>query len=283
VTMFNTGPDAPFGGFPAVPVADPATTGQVMRFVVNSTLLGASPTDELRGTVKPWPVLNPQTAATPPEALVLGPVDGGVVSPAPNPVPRRLALLEEESVLICVTVDAVTGAITPVLDPNSLTGYEIPLGPGVCPTPTALPMAPKAAVLGTVDALGVPAVTLWSDPIATQVKPGSSETWELYNFTIDAHPIHLHEVKFKVTGRRGIAGGPSVVAGRGIVNGVQPWENGWKDMVLAYPAEITSVAANFGIAGLYVWHCHIVEHEDNEMMVPYCIGTPGKECPSELF
>lgn len=281
VTLFNTGPDAPFGGFPAVPVADPATTGQVMRFVVNNALLGASPTDELRGTVKPWPVLNP-TAATSPESLVLGPVDGGTVTPAPNPVPRQLALVEEESALVCVTVDALTGAITPVLDPTSPTGYEIPLGPGLCPTPTALPMAPKAAVLGTVGA-GVPTVTLWSDPIVTNVATGSSETWEFHNFTIDAHPIHVHEVKFQVRGRRGIAGGPSIVAGRGIVNGVQAWENGWKDTVLAYPGEVTSVSANFGIAGLYVWHCHIVEHEDNEMMVPYCIGSPGTDCPNGLF
>jgi FtsP/CotA-like multicopper oxidase with cupredoxin domain len=285
VTMFNTGPDAPFGGFPAVPVADPATTGQVMRCVVNNALLGARATDELRGTVKPWPVLNPTTAATPPESLVLGPVDGGTVTLAPGSVPRQLALIEEESGLICVNVDFLTGAITPVSDTTSATGYEIPLGAGVCPTPTALPMAPKAAVLGTV-AAGVPKVTLWSDPIKTTVAKDSSETWEFHNFTIDAHPIHVHEVKFQVKGRRGIAGGPSIVAGRGIVNGLQAWENGWKDTVLAYPGEVTSIAANFGIAGLYVWHCHIVEHEDNEMMVPYCIddpSTPVEECPRELF
>jgi FtsP/CotA-like multicopper oxidase with cupredoxin domain len=49
-------------------------------------------------------------------------------------------------------------------------------------------------------------------------------------------------------------------------------EAGWKDTVIAYPGEITRVKATFDIAGLYVWHCHIVEHEDNEMMVPYCVG-----------
>jgi len=57
-------------------------------------------------------------------------------------------------------------------------------------------------------------------------------------------------------------------------NGVQPWEIGWKDTVIAYPGEVTDVTATFDIDGLYVWHCHIVEHEDNEMMVPYCVGNP---------
>ena len=51
-------------------------------------------------------------------------------------------------------------------------------------------------------------------------------------------------------------------------------ETGWKDTVISYPGEVTRVAATFDTAGLYVWHCHIVEHEDNEMMVPYCVGDP---------
>ena len=78
IQMFNTAPDAPFGGFPDIP-ADPATTGQVMRFVVNNALLGKSPTDELRaldGTLT-----NP-LAATPPESLVLSPVEGVDTYPA---------------------------------------------------------------------------------------------------------------------------------------------------------------------------------------------------------
>ena len=49
----------------------------------------------------------------------------------------------------------------------------------------------------------------------------------------------------------------------------EPWETDWKDTVIAYPDEITRIKARFDIAGLYVWDCHIVEHEDNEMMRPY--------------
>ncbi len=49
----------------------------------------------------------------------------------------------------------------------------------------------------------------------------------------------------------------------------EAWETGPKDTVIAYPGEITRVKARFDLPGLYVWHCHIVEHEDNEMMRPY--------------
>ncbi len=41
------------------------------------------------------------------------------------------------------------------------------------------------------------------------------------------------------------------------------------------PGEITRIKATFDVPGLYVWHCHILSHEDNEMMVPYCIGDPA--------
>ena len=50
-------------------------------------------------------------------------------------------------------------------------------------------------------------------------------------------------------------------------------ETGYKDTVIAYPGEVTRLKATFDIAGLYVWHCHIVEHEDNEMMRPYCVDA----------
>jgi hydroxylamine reductase (hybrid-cluster protein) len=66
-------------------------------------------------------------------------------------------------------------------------------------------------------------------------------------------------------------------------NGVLPSEKGPKDVVIAYPGEITKVRATFDKSGLYVWHCHILEHEDNEMMRPFCVGEAGKDCSAELF
>jgi FtsP/CotA-like multicopper oxidase with cupredoxin domain len=257
VRVINTGPDEPFGGFdPASVPADPATTGQVMQFVVNSALLGSSPTDELRapdGTLQ-----NPLTRATPPESLVLGPAD----NPLPNTqILRRLALLEEESALVCVTIDGVTGEIT-----------QVPGDIPPCVTPEAEAFAPLAAVLGTVNQGGVPTVQLWSDPISTNPALGATEAWQLQNFSADAHPVHLHLVKFNVLGREALGGGPSV-GGDPLNGGINAWENGWKDVVISYPGEATTVAATFDIPGLYVWHCHIVEHEDNEMMVPFCVGN----------
>jgi FtsP/CotA-like multicopper oxidase with cupredoxin domain len=52
----------------------------------------------------------------------------------------------------------------------------------------------------------------------------------------------------------------------------EPTETGLKDTVIAYPDEVTTVRAKFDIPGRFVWHCHIVEHEDNEMMRPFDVG-----------
>ena len=253
VRMVNTAPDAPFGGFPDVP-ADPATTGQVMQFVIDPAL--ASPAGD---------------PSTPPAQLALwgtqaaGQVDPDLQPPTGASTPRDLALLEEESALLCVNIDPVTGVITQVA------GSVPPLCAG-----GGIPFAPKAAVLGINGSLGAggATVTLWDDPIETNPGVGDVETWELYNLTVDAHPIHLHLVKFQVVDRQVIGGA---------VRPPEPWEAGWKDTVIAYPGEVTRVKATFDIPGLYVWHCHILSHEDNEMMVPYCVGTPGGDCPAELF
>ena len=138
----------------------------------------------------------------------------------------------------------------------------------------SVPFAPKAAVLGTSGSTATPVVTLWSDPIVTNPGVGDTETWELWNHTVDGHPIHLHLVKFKVVNRQVFD--PLTGALVGPVMAPTPTEAGWKDTVIAYPGEVTRLNATFDIAGLYVWHCHIVEHEDNEMMVPYCVDNgPG--------
>ncbi len=268
VRMLNTAPDAPFGGFPDIP-ADPGTTGQVMQFRVNSALLGQGATDPvLADGVTPNP-----NAATDPWNVVLSAVDNVNTYPAGapnvNPVPRDLALLEEESAVVCVNIDAVTGFITqdPAATPDGLGNCVDAVGT----IALSLPFAPKAAVLGNQGSLGGN-VTMWSDPIVTNPASGATETWELWNWTVDSHPIHLHLVKFKVLNRE-----PFNVLTGALLGPVpaEADEAGWKDTVIAYPGQVTRVAATFDIDGLYVWHCHIVEHEDNEMMVPYCVGDPN--------
>jgi FtsP/CotA-like multicopper oxidase with cupredoxin domain len=122
---------------------------------------------------------------------------------------------------------------------------------------------PRAALLGTLDNEGEAIHRTWDDPITENPALGATEVWEIYNFTEDAHPIHIHEVQFQVMNRQPF---------EGIERAPESWETGFKDTVIAYPEEITRVKALFDLAGLYVWHCHIVEHEDNEMMRPYFIG-----------
>jgi spore coat protein A len=129
---------------------------------------------------------------------------------------------------------------------------------------------PIAALLGTMD--GANPVSLgWNDRITENPALNSIEVWEMYNFTEDAHPIHIHEVQFQVVDRQQF----EVEEGElqlGDSRGPEIWEAGFKDTVIAYPGEVTRVKALFDLPGLYVWHCHIVEHEDNEMMRPYCVG-----------
>ena len=61
----------------------------------------------------------------------------------------------------------------------------------------------------------------------------------------------------------------------------EPWETGFKDTVIAYPGQVTRIRAQFNTPGQFVWHCHIVEHEDNEMMRPYRIGPVQPGQPGE--
>lgn len=121
-----------------------------------------------------------------------------------------------------------------------------------------------AALLGIVRG-GVPIPLHWDSPITERPRLNSTEIWELHNFTVDAHPIHIHEVMFEVIDRTPIGevpGGPASIPPR-------PNETGLKDTVITLPGFITRVKAKFDLPGLYVWHCHILEHEDNEMMRPY--------------
>ena len=136
------------------------------------------------------------------------------------------------------------------------------------------PGLPIEARLGTFDpTVGAPdgiVFKKWEDPETENPAPGATEVWELYNFTADAHPIHIHEVFFEVVDRQRLDKKTGLPIQTPVLPG--PTENGRKDTVIAYPGEVTRVRITFGPGGQYVWHCHIVEHEDNEMMRPYRIG-----------
>lgn len=124
----------------------------------------------------------------------------------------------------------------------------------------------------------------WDDPITEKPKLGTNEIWRLVNLTVDTHPIHLHLVMFQVLGRQpfNVASYKAFKEANGVnppsvdpyltgtPSAPSPNEMGWKDTVRANPGEVTRIIAPFtDFRGKYVWHCHILEHEDNEMMRPY--------------
>jgi bilirubin oxidase len=201
--LINEGPDEPFGGGEPgtdFPPADPATTGQVLKFAVTAR----TSTDS---TVPPAQLTLPQRS-------VLGTASRT----------RKLSLNEMSSEFFD---------------------------------------APTMGMLGTLAANGDPVPLHWMDPVTENPARGSTEIWELHNFTEDAHPIHVHLVQFEVLNRQPF---------NGPVRQPLPWELGTKDTVVSLPDEITRVKAKFDIAGRYVWHCHIIDHEDNEMMRPYQVS-----------
>jgi spore coat protein A len=143
------------------------------------------------------------------------------------------------------------------------------------------------------DAGNAPVVVLlnarrWHDPITVRPRLGSTEVWHLINTTEDAHPIHLHLVRFQVLDRQRFdraaylrdwgavrpGEGPDPIAVEPYLRGAREapplHERGWKDTVRADPGEVVRIIARFeGYTGKYPWHCHMLEHEDNEMMLQF--------------
>ena len=130
----------------------------------------------------------------------------------------------------------------------------------------------------------------WFQPITENPVLGSTEIWEIYNATGDAHPVHVHLVHFEVINREGFTSevvaqpteqhnGTQGVGFRlenivtyGNVSGPGASEQTRRDMVMALPGEVTRIKMTFDKPGRYVWHCHILSHEDHEMMRPFHVG-----------
>jgi spore coat protein A, manganese oxidase len=121
----------------------------------------------------------------------------------------------------------------------------------------------------------------WRMPVTEKPVLGSTEIWTLINPTNDSHPIHLHLVRFQILDRQTYV--PWLYQTKkelhflGPPEPPAPNEAGWKDTVRAHSKMVTRIIVPFeGFTGRYVWHCHILEHEDNEMMRPYeVIAAPA--------
>ena len=144
-------------------------------------------------------------------------------------------------------------------------------------------------------------------PATEAVNAGDTEVWRIWNLTADTHPLHFHLVNVQVLSRQPFR----LVYGRfmpsGSARGPQPNERGWKETVQMHPGEVIMVAMTFDLptndlpSGLtipsspraivstsgmglpndptivyheYVWHCHILEHEEHDMMRPMVVKAP---------
>jgi spore coat protein A len=131
----------------------------------------------------------------------------------------------------------------------------------------------------------------WASPTTENPGLGDTEIWEIYNATGDAHPVHLHLVHFDVLGRQEFAADvfdqpveqhngtfgngfrlENITLGAAVPSPPGYVENAPKDMVTALPGQVTRIKATFDKPGRYVWHCHILSHEDHEMMRVLQVG-----------
>ncbi len=276
VIMKNIGGDEPFGG----DIPGPQVFGETDRIMAFDVVL-------------------PLDAAVPdvsPSGIAFGPV-----IPTPTRT-RKVALFEGKDEF---------GRLQPLLGTaEPATDYA--------GTPINWPNTPEYSSVGLVGQME--GSIAWHSPTTENPALDSTEEWEIWNVTGDAHPVHLHLVHFEILGRdeitwdtnadedgfipdgsvpandgtylvsqptvqhNSVAGDPSTYGiGFRIVNPTfgasvpQPAEyveNAPKDMVTALPGQITRIKATFDKPGRYVWHCHILSHEDHEMMRVMYVG-PG--------
>ncbi len=126
----------------------------------------------------------------------------------------------------------------------------------------------------------------WMDPITEKPVLGSTEVWTVINPTMDTHPIHLHLVAFQIIDRRPFnadiwnPGDDPVYTGSAVPP--LPEEAGWKDTAQMPPGYVTRVIAKFDIKDKYVWHCHILEHEEHDMMRPFEVVDPVADASPKI-
>ena len=240
LVLYNDAP-APFpmGDFPIESDDDKAPdTSIIMRFDVASGITGpADPPLAIGPTTKLFPGIDP--------SLV------GIWTTAPLPPPpgvpvRQLTLNEDFDEF---------GRLIQLLGTNVPTGAEL-YGRAYLDTATETPKSAKV------------------------------EVWQIANLTGDTHPIHFHLVNVQVLSRQSFdsyANGAPI--GLGALRGPDRTELGWKETVKMHPNEITTIIMKFDLpivpfkvpasprtgGNEYVWHCHILEHEEHDMMRPLIV------------
>lgn len=119
-----------------------------------------------------------------------------------------------------------------------------------------LPVTKKIELFGMMDQVTLNGKKFDPERIDFKQEQGVTEVWEIYNKPDEMggmiHPFHIHGTQFKILSR----------------DGKEPPENerGWKDTISIQPDERVKIAIQFKYKGVYMLHCHILEHEDNGMM-----------------
>lgn len=135
-------------------------------------------------------------------------------------------------------------------------------------------------LIGSTDQLGRPMPLLnnkkWEDPVTEKPRLGTTEIWSFINTMPFTHPIHIHLIQFQILDRRpfdlDVYNKTGQIRYTGPARPPEPNERGLKDTVAAPAGEVTRVIVRFGpYSGQYVWHCHILEHEDHDMMRPFIV------------
>jgi len=122
------------------------------------------------------------------------------------------------------------------------------------------------------------------DTVNFFVAEGATEVWKFINLSEDVHPVHVHLVRFQAISRQAVENADAVDISSDstasdaplVINPeplpITPSEQGWKDTIRVNPGEVVSIMATFeGFFGRFMYHCHMVEHEDSDMMRPFVV------------
>ena len=204
-----------------------------------------------------------------------------LVNDAPAPYTMGGQYLAED-VLLFKVIKTLSGKDTSVV-PDALVPFE-PLVPTYATRERLLLVSEKERPSDGYVITGLLGNARWHEPITEDPKAGSTEIWSFVNITGDVHPLHVHLVRFQVLNRQTFDVQTYQQTGKLVFTGkpMAPESNerpAHKDTIKSYPGYVTRVVMRFDLPRgaqvspgdelLYVWHCHILEHEDNEMMRPY--------------
>lgn len=204
-----------------------------------------------------------------------------LINDAPAPYTMGGQFLADDVMLFKVT-RPLSGKDTSAV-PDMLVPYE-PLNPTFATRERLLLVSEQERPSDGYVIIGLLGNARWHEPITEDPKAGSTEIWSFVNITGDVHPLHVHLVQFQVLNRQAFDVPTYKQTGKLVFTGkpMAPESNerpARKDTVKSYPGYVTRVIMRFDLPHgaavtpgeelVYVWHCHILEHEDNEMMRPY--------------